>query len=81
MTTPQQENPLFQEGRLILSIGAHKQGQYTNFRKATSMYDVPRTTAQRRAKGIKAKAWFYRVKPPPYTSTRRESQEVDSMLE
>ena len=24
MATPQQENPLFQEGRLLLSINAHK---------------------------------------------------------
>ena len=52
MATLQQENPLFQEGRILLSINAHKQGQFTSFRKATSTYDVPRSTAQRRRKGI-----------------------------
>lgn len=28
MATPQQENPLFREGRLILAINAYKQGQF-----------------------------------------------------
>ena len=55
MATPQQENPLFQEGRLLLSINAHKQGQFTGFWKATATYNVPRTTAGRRAKGTKPK--------------------------
>jgi len=55
MATPQQENPLFQKGRLLLSINAHKQGQFTSFRKATATYDVPRTTAGRRARGTKLK--------------------------
>ena len=55
MATPQQQNPVFQEGRLILAIDAHKQGQFQSFRATTSTYDVPRTTARRRDKGIKAK--------------------------
>ena len=55
MATPQQQNPSFQEGRLLLSINAHKKGQFTSFRKATSTYDVPRTTARRRVKGIQQK--------------------------
>jgi helix-turn-helix, Psq domain/Tc5 transposase DNA-binding domain len=55
MATPQQQNPSFQEGRLLLSIDAHKKGQFTSFRKATSTYDVPRTTARRRVKGIQPK--------------------------
>jgi len=55
MATPQQENPLFQEGRLLLSINAYKQGQFTSFRKATDTYDVLRTTARRRVKGTKLK--------------------------
>jgi len=55
MATLQQENPLFQEGRLLLSINAYKQGQFTSFRKATAMYNVPRTTAGRYTKGTKLK--------------------------
>jgi helix-turn-helix, Psq domain len=52
MATPQQQEDLFQEGRLILALNAHKKGQFTSFRKATSTYNVSRTTAQRRNKGI-----------------------------
>ena len=53
MAAPQQENPLFQEGRLILALNAYKQGQISSFRSAVKTYDVPRTTAQQRNKGIK----------------------------
>ena len=53
MATPQQENPLFQEGRLVLAINAYKQGQFSSLRSAVTTYDVPLTTAQRRNKGIK----------------------------
>ena len=49
MATPQQKNPLFQEGRLILAIEAHKRGQFTSFQSATITYNMPRTTARRRA--------------------------------
>jgi len=55
MATLQKENPLFQEGRLLLSINAHKQGQFTSFWKATAMYNVPRTTAGRHTKGTQPK--------------------------
>lgn len=55
MATPQQENPLFHEGRILLSINAYKKGQFTSFQKATDTYNVLRTTAQRRAKGTKPK--------------------------
>jgi hypothetical protein len=55
MATLQQENHLFQKGRLLLSINAHKQGQFTSFRKATATYNVLRTIAGRRAKGTKLK--------------------------
>jgi hypothetical protein len=54
MATPQQE-ALFKDGRIDLAIQAHKQGQITSFRAATSMYDVPRSTTQLRVKGIKPK--------------------------
>ena len=43
----------FQEGRLVLALNAHKQGQFSSFRSAVKTYDMPRTTAQRRDKGIK----------------------------
>jgi hypothetical protein len=55
MATPQQKEALHQEGRILLSINAHKQGQFTSFRKATSTYDVHRTTAQQRVNGIQPK--------------------------
>jgi len=38
MATPQQQNPLFQEGRLVLAIKAHNQGQFTSFQSATTMW-------------------------------------------
>ena len=53
MTTPQQETLLFQEGRLILALNAHKQGQFLSFQSAVKTYNVPRTIAQQRDKGIK----------------------------
>ena len=52
MATLQQKEALYQEGRILLSINAYKQGQFTSFRKATSTYDVHRTTARRRVNGI-----------------------------
>ena len=52
MATLQQQEGLFQEGTLILALNAYKQGQFTSFRKATSTYNVARTTAWRRNKGI-----------------------------
>ena len=52
MATPQQQEDPFQEGRLILALNAYKRGQFTSFRKATSTYDMSRTTAQWRNKGI-----------------------------
>ena len=55
MAIPQQQEALFKEGRIDLAINAHKQGQFTSFRAATSTYDVPRSTAQLRVKGIKPK--------------------------
>ena len=38
--TPRQENPLFQEGMLVLAINAHKHGQFSSFRSAVTIYDV-----------------------------------------
>ena len=55
MATPRQQEALFQEGRLDLAIQAYKQGQFSSFWAATSTYNVPRSTAQLRVKGIKSK--------------------------
>src|SRR6266513_2727052 len=55
MATSQQQDALFREGRLDLAIDAYKQGQFSSFRAAASTYDVPRSTAQQRVKGIKPK--------------------------
>ena len=55
MATPQQENPLFREGRLILAINAYKQGQFEALQPAIITYDVPRTTARRYIAGITLK--------------------------
>jgi hypothetical protein len=55
MPTPQQQEALFKEGRIDLAIQAHKQGNFRSFRAATTTYDVPRSTARLRVKGIKLK--------------------------
>ena len=52
MATPQQQEDPFQEGRLILALNTYKRGQFISFRKATSTYNMSRTIAQRRNKGI-----------------------------
>ena len=46
---------LFKEGRIDLVIQAHKQGNFRSFRAATTTYDVPRSTARLRVKGVKPK--------------------------
>jgi hypothetical protein len=58
MATPQQREALFKYGRIDLAIQTHKKGQITSFQAATSTYDVPRSTAQQRVKGIKPKRNF-----------------------
>ena len=55
MSTPQQQEALFQEGRLILAVQAYKQGQFRGLLTATKVYNVPRSTAQLRVKGIQPK--------------------------
>jgi hypothetical protein len=55
MTTPQQQEALFREGRLDLAINAYKQGQFQALQPATITYDVPRTTARRCIAGIAPK--------------------------
>ena len=42
-----------QGGRLELAIRAVKLGQITSVRKAAQLYDIPRTTLQKRINGIK----------------------------
>ena len=55
MSTPQQQEALFREGRLVLAVQAYKQGQFPALLAATRTYDVPRSTAQLRLKGIQPK--------------------------
>jgi hypothetical protein len=55
MPMPQQQETLYREGRIELAITAHKQDKSTSFRALASAYDVPRSTAQQRVKGIKAR--------------------------
>ena len=55
MAEPQQQQTLFREGRLTLAIQAYKQGQIPGLRTVTSLYDVPRSIAQQRIKGIQPK--------------------------
>ena len=55
MATPQQQDALFQEGRLSLAINAYKQGQFQALQPAITIYDVPRTTARHRIAGITLK--------------------------
>jgi len=52
MATPQQENPLFREGRLILAINVYKQGQFKALQPTIITYNVPRITARRYIAGI-----------------------------
>jgi hypothetical protein len=52
MPTPQQQEALYQEGRIELAINAHKQDKSTSFRVIANAYDVPRSTAQDRARGM-----------------------------
>ena len=40
MATPQQQKPLFQEGRLILALNAYKQGQFLSLRSAVKIYSL-----------------------------------------
>jgi hypothetical protein len=55
MATPQQQEALHREGRLILALQAHKQGQIATLEAAAKLYDVPPTTARRRAAGVQPK--------------------------
>ena len=55
MTTPQQQEALFREGRLNLAINAYKQGQFQALQPATTTYNVPRTTTRHRIAGIAPK--------------------------
>ena len=58
MTTPQQQEALFWEGRLDLAINAYKQGQFQALQPATITYNVPQTTARRCIAGIAPKRGF-----------------------
>ena len=55
MAAPQQQEDLFQEGRVQLGARAYKLGQITTLRGIERTYDVPRNTIKRRISGIKLK--------------------------
>ena len=40
MAIPQQQKPLFQEGRLILALNAYKQGQFSNLQSVVKIYSL-----------------------------------------
>ena len=42
-----------QDGRLLLAIRAIKSDRVTSIRKAAQLYDIPRSTLQRRLNGTK----------------------------
>ena len=52
MATPQQQEALHREGRLILALQAYKQGQTNSLNAAAVLYNVSETTARRRIAGI-----------------------------
>ena len=55
-------NDLRQEGRLELAIQAINLGQISSVRKAAQLYDVPRSTLQRRLNGLKQRSTANRTK-------------------
>ena len=55
MATPQRQEALYKEGRLILALQAYKLGQIKTLEAAAKIYDVPPTTARRRAAGVQPK--------------------------
>jgi len=52
MATPQQQESVHREGRLTLALQAYEQGQIKTLKAAANLYNVPPTTARRRAAGI-----------------------------
>jgi len=59
MATPQQQEALYREGRLILALQAYKQGETNSLNAAAVLYNVPETTARRRIAGIQPKRGSY----------------------
>jgi hypothetical protein len=55
MATPQQQEAIYQEGRITLAIQAYKLGQFQTPTAAAKSYDVPPTTLCDRLKGKQPK--------------------------
>jgi len=55
MATPQQQEAIYQEGRIALAIQAYKLGQFQTPTAAAKSYDVPLTTLRDRLKGKQLK--------------------------
>jgi hypothetical protein len=52
MATPDQRAALHKEGRLELAIQAYQRGEIRSYQKASTTYDISRTSMQRRISGI-----------------------------
>ncbi|OJJ94550.1 hypothetical protein ASPACDRAFT_1860853, partial [Aspergillus aculeatus ATCC 16872] len=56
---PQSSNPLVErEGRICLAIEAIQNGEISLVKEAASVFNIPRSTLQRRLKGVKARVGF-----------------------
>ena len=55
MAIPQQQEALHREGRLILALQAHKQGQVATLKAATKLYNVPPITARQHTASVQPK--------------------------
>jgi len=55
MAPPQQQEALFQEGRVDLGVQAYKLGQIMTLRGVEKIYNVSQKTVKQRVSGIKPK--------------------------
>ena len=72
MSPQQDQNKLYQEGRLILALNAYQSGQIRSIRAAALLYNVPRVTLTDRADG--------RVGDLTYAPTATNSQQQKRRL-
>jgi hypothetical protein len=72
MTTQQQQEASYKEGRIALAIQAYQLGQFQALQPATISFDVPRSTTRDRLKGIQPKRGS-RAKNRLLTTTEEET--------
>ena len=51
MTTPQQQDSVYQQGRLDLDVQANQQDHFRSYRAVAKVFDFPQTTLQRQISG------------------------------